>query len=215
MAVRTFPVSLANFFTALGKAAATMDLRESLAVGDTHGGATFPIDFGPRLWSGSVSTRLYKHADVAEAAGLMDLLRRGGSTFYVTGAVNAAPKADPTGSILGAATVTITAKPSNQELTLGGLPASYVLTRGDMLSFSYNSATQFALHRVVDTVTASGGGVVTIQVEPSVRGTPTGATVTLISPKCLAILVPGSYTPPSGNPDAHSGFSFDWIQVKP
>lgn len=214
MAVRTYPVSLADFFDPVCKTIAHMNLSQSLATGDTHGGDTFPINFGPRLWGGTVVTKTYGRSKEAEAMGLIEVLQQEGATFFVTDAVFAAPQKDPTGSILGASTVTITAKPSNQELTLSGLPAAYVLTRGDKISFSYGTG-RYALHRMVDTVTASGGGVATVQVAPFIRGDPVGSVVSLIKPKCLAIMVPGSYVPPQGRLNSQAALSFDWIQVKP
>lgn len=214
MAVRSFPVSLADFFDPVCKAVANMNLSQSLATGDTHGGDTFPINFGPRLWGGTVMTKTHSRAKEAEAVGLIEVLQQEGATFFVTDAIYAAPQKDPTGSILGASTVTITAKPSNQEMTLSGLPANYVLTRGDKISFGYGTG-RYALHRIVDSVTASAGGVATVQVQPFIRGNPVGAAVTLVKPKCLAILVPGSYAPPQGRLNSQSALSFDWIQVKP
>ncbi len=212
---RTYPISLADFWDTLGKTSVTLDLSEALASVDLIGGDTIPIDSGPRLWQGSVSTRLYKNDQVDAAVGLMEILRQAGATFRITKALRAGPAADLDGSILGASVVTISAVVSTREITLSGLPAGYTLTRGDMLSWSYLSGARHALHRIADTVMADGLGDATIEVSPFVRGDPTGATVTLIEPSCLAMLVPGSYSPPRGDPNAYSGISFNWIQVKP
>lgn len=128
------------------------------------------------------------------------------------------PLLDPTGSILGVATVTILALGGDaRELSLAGLPAGYTLSRGDYLSFSYTSlaVTRQALHRVVDaTVVANGSGQAALfEVEPFIRpGTVAGAAVILKKAFCKAVKVAGSTTPNTGRSSLSEGLGFDWVQ---
>ena len=74
-----------------------------------------------------------------------------------------------------------------------GLPAGYVLTRGDYLAFTCSGVR--ALHRIVtNTVSANGAGTTgTFEVTPRIRaGASVGLAVTLVKAACKAVLVPGS-----------------------
>lgn len=212
---RTFPVSLDEFFGDLAKTAATMDLAEARASADTVGGDTFPIDNGPRLWGGSVQIKHFRDTDEGKVMGLVDVLRQGNATFYVSRPTANAPREDRNGLRLGGATVTISAVPNAREVTLTGLPEGYVISTGDEISWPWSSGTRYALHRVGGTVVADSSGNATVEVAPYVRGDPVGAEVELIEPKCLAMMVPGSFSPPTAGPERYSGYSFNWIQVKP
>ena len=78
---------------------------------------------------------------------------------------------------------------------MAGLPAWYVLTRGDYLAFDYGSPSRRALHKVVSlTVQASAGGVTPVfEVTPLIRpGALVGAVVTLVRASCKARIMPGS-----------------------
>lgn len=74
------------------------------------------------------------------------------------------------------------------ELRLRLLPAGFVFLDGDLVSVTYASGLQ-ALHRVVEAVNASGAGLATLTVEPSVvPGLTAGRPAQLLDPWCLATL---------------------------
>ncbi len=76
------------------------------------------------------------------------------------------------GRIIGSTLPLIDALPSPRELRLSGLPARYVLTRGDYLAFDRPGGGR-SLHQVVDpTVVASAAGLSpTFEVNPRSRPT--------------------------------------------
>jgi hypothetical protein len=83
-------------------------------------------------------------------------------------------------------------------LTLSGLPVSYVFTPGDHVSIGM-SGGQRSLHVVTEALTGSSTGTATIAVEPPVRsGADTGVAVQLVRATCIMVLVPGTFSAPSG-----------------
>jgi len=213
----TFPLPLVDFFAGLKISTMPFDLGESLLSSQTGGGEIITVDNGPRLWSGSVSVPPNYHVPMRQVEALAHTLRQGGRSFFVTDTTAGYPAADPDGTTLGASTPAIASLDAdNKRLTIDGLPAGYVLTRGDMLSFTYGSPTRHALHQIVtSSVTADGAGLTPLfEVTPFIRpGAAVDAAVTLVQPYCKAVLVPGSYQAGVRNPGMTSGFSFSFQQT--
>jgi len=214
----TFPLPLADFFAGLEISTMPFDLSESLVSSQTGGGEIITADNGPRLWQGSVSVAPNYHVPMRQVEALAQTLRQGGRSFFVTDTTAGYPASDPDGTTLGAATPAIASLDAdNKRLTIDGLPAGYVLTRGDMLSFTYGSSpTRYALHQIVtSSVTADGAGLTPLfEVVPFIRpGAAVNAAVTLIQPYCKAVLVPGSYSGGTRDPAVTSGFSFSFRQT--
>lgn len=128
---------------------------------------------------------------IAYGAGVLGLTTAGGGAF--TG-----------NAVLSAVTATT--------ISLEGLPAGYIATVGDRLSFAW-SATR-AYHEVVETATANGSGEVTVTVEPAVRLSPAptiGAAVALVRPTCVMMIVPESWDMDESG--AVGSASFEAVQV--
>lgn len=85
----------------------------------------------------------------------------------------------------------------DSELTLNGLPASFVLSQGDYIDFRYAATEDSvsgldwrALVRVVEGATANGSGTVTVTVEPPVpSAVPSDAVAHVDEPGCIMALV--------------------------
>lgn len=86
-------------------------------------------------------------------------------------------------------TATVQSVPTSRDsVVVAGLPTSFTLRPGDMLSITYGGGLQL-LHRVVALATSSAGGVATVPVEPSVvPGNPANAAVQLERPWCNAVI---------------------------
>ena len=190
----SFPLSTAAFMDLLGIAEITFDAPVQVEANGTAGGEIMVAELGPMLWIGEVKLGTMANSEASVPEVLLDLLRPPGRSFYAYDTRRPAPFADPTGAILGAATPSITVLNSNnRDLALTGLPAGYVLTRGDYLAFTYGASR--ALHRMVTaSIAANGAGTTTqFEVTPRIRpGALVGAAVTLIKASCKAVLVPGS-----------------------
>lgn len=79
----------------------------------------------------------------------------------------------------------------NALLTLNGLIAGMAVKRGDYVGFRWSSGQRRALVRAMENGSASGGGALTLTVEPAVdlRVVPNGATAHFDNPACLMKLV--------------------------
>jgi hypothetical protein len=183
----------------------------------TAGGDVVAKDLGPALWRASIRSTALRNAVANQIEALIDGLDGSLGTFYVWNPKAQGPASDPAGTILGASTVKIKA-PDDDDATvlqLKGLPAGYVLTRGDMLSFDWGNPASRALHRIVSaSVTADlSGDTGDIVVRPPIRpGAAVDDVVTLIRAAAEMRLVPGSFSAPSSGP-TWSTVSFEAVQV--
>ncbi|WP_370286928.1 hypothetical protein [Pseudooceanicola nanhaiensis] len=213
----TFPLALGEFFDGLDASALGFDLTESMRHSQTQGGEVLVSDLGPRLWTFEVQVVTKTHAEARKGEALARMLRQAGRPFFAYDKTAAYPAADPGGVLLGAATPTIhTLGSDNRRMRVQGLPAGYVLSRGDPLSFAYGlDPTRYAFHEVITPVTADGSGLTPLfEVSPFIRpGAQVGAAVTFLKPFCKAVMIPGSYRPGLRRPVVTEGFSFSAIQT--
>lgn len=214
----TYPLALATFVDTLLCQRVTCDLPELVEQSRTAAGEQLTADMGERLWTGRIDLAKMKRTEIGRPEALIQVVKQG-KTFQCYDRRRMYPLLDPTGSILGAASVTILALGGDpRELSLAGLPAGYTLSAGDYLSFSYTpiaTALQ-AFHKVVDTtVVANGSGQTPLfEVVPPIRpGAVAGAAVTLKKPFCKAVMVAGSASPSDGRSTLYEGLGFDWVQT--
>ena len=196
MAALTFPVSAAQFWTAQRVLDLEWSLSESVEVSTDGNGEVLVAQLGVRLWRASVTIARAPHAVQAQTLAMAALLRHSGASFMAYPTAQQYPAADPTGSILGAATPLLASiAGDNRVIGISGLPSAYQISAGDFLSFSYGSAPiRYALHQVVVGAAASGAGLASgIEVTPPVRpGATVGAAIKLVRPEMKAIISPGS-----------------------
>jgi hypothetical protein len=191
-----YPLSLGQFFEDTEISTQRFTLSDSRQFNTTGAGHILDASLGSRLWTGEVTLRPMLHQDMLKIESRIELLLEPGASFLVYDKRCTWPYADPTGSILGAATPTLGAvNVNNVDVTIAGLPVGYVLTQGDMFSFSYSSSPlRRALHRIVSGATADGSGNATVQVVPPIRpGYALAASIALNKPLMKAKIVPGSY----------------------
>lgn len=210
----SFPLSGSEFWGGLAVASASFHLPEAMQVNRTAGGAILTASLGERLWTTDIQLDSRSHVAAAKSAARLSILREPGRSIYAYPLDKQYPAADPDGTILGASTVTIhTLVTGNREIRLQGLPAAYVISDGDFLSFVYGG--KHALHQVVVGATADGSGITpAMEVTPNIRaGATTGLTVQLIRPFCRMVYVPGSHRPGSSARALTSGFAASFIQT--
>ena len=173
-----------------------LTLERQLVTAPTRGGLVQVADIGAALWKVR-----YETTPLNEAAGYaweawIASLRGGARTFKAIHPSRRTAFAYPGGyggmtkhgggSFTGDAVLQAVAG-TLDAVTLSGLPSAFVLTPGDILSFS-PSGSRRALHRVVEGATASAG-VVTVGVEPNIRpGFTLNAAVALASPWFKAVI---------------------------
>lgn len=214
----TFPLPLADFFAGLPIQTVVPDLLEALEMSQDGGGSILTADVGPRLWKMDISIRPGEYDDIEAIKAKLNLLREAGRSLIVHAIPAVAPRADPTGAILGASVVTLQSVnvANNREITLAGLPAGYKLSVRDCLSFTYGSnPVRYAMHQVVKDVTADGAGVAAnVEVISFIRpGFTLDAPVRLIKPQFKAIVVPGSTNPGRVGQRVIDGLQFSVMQT--
>jgi hypothetical protein len=210
-----FPAALDVFWDRLLIRSCVFDDPAPVAFTRTAKGQAWTTDIGDQLWTGTITLAVMTARERADAEVLMSVLRPGGRTFLAYDRRRPAPLADPAGRILGATVPVIDAIPNPRELRLSGLPARYVLTRGDYLAYSRPGGGR-ALHQVVDTlVIASEAGLTpTFEVNPPVPADAvTGAAVSLVKPALKAMFVPDSVTKSETRHTISDGAQFTFIQT--
>jgi len=183
----------------------------------TGSGEQLGADIGVRLWQGEIILGRMTRIEAGEIDVLVDLMAQTGRSFRCYDIRRPFPFRDPNGTaISGFSPVINTLYPSEpREIRISGLPAFYILTAGDFLSFSYGSNPgRWALHRVVSTVTAgSGGATPVMEVDPPIRpGAVVGAAVEFRQPWCKAVVVSGSVQPNRTRNTISEGLRFSFVQ---
>lgn len=176
-------------------------------------GTTYGKDFGSALWTVAYTTGPIANDDALAYEALLNSLDGVIGSFEAYDMRRAYPRLYPTGT--GANNgVLASVNSNNKAISLSGLVAGQVVSRGDYLSFTYG--TSRALHQAVESVTANGSGVTgEFEVRPHLR---TGWTlspataVTLKEPSGLFSLVPNSVASRASGA-LHSVISFQAIQT--
>lgn len=215
MSLLAYPLSLDAFFAGLLIEEIRFDAPPQLEINQTAGGEQLSAQIGPQLFTGTVTLGTMTRAEASTPDVLLDALGRPGASFLAYDTRRPNPLADPTGAILGATVPVISALiAGNREISLSGLPPGYVLSRGDYLAWSYDGGRR-ALHRVLEPVTASAGGVAaSFEVSPALRpGSAVGAQVTLRRAACIAKLQTGSVQKGASRRTITTGMSFGFIQT--
>jgi hypothetical protein len=211
----TYPMSLPAFFGGLRVASCTFSLPEALQFEETGGGEVVTAALGVRLWQGEVTLAADHHGGMAAAEAAVSAVREAGASFFAFPSHKPAPAVDPDGRFLGASVPQIASLPSARSLSLSGLPAGYVISAGDFLSFAYGTPARFALHQVVIGGAAGAAGVTgEMAVTPAIRpGAVVGAAVALVRPFARVRYLPGSLRPASYGPAIGQGLSFSFRQT--
>lgn len=158
------------------------------------------------LWMLSAVSRQLTPNEIRYWKAKLDSLKNGKRLFYGYELTSYYPAAYPEGawptgvSFDGVSAQIYSLGSDGESLALELLPVGFVVTVGDMLSFSYGEGdpTPLALHRFVEGGTANGSGVTPeLRVEPPIRtGAEAGATVSVKRPACHMMIAPNSVSTP-------------------
>ena len=209
----SFPLAVTAFMDLLKTEAVVpyLDFQQELSF--IGSGGTIAKDLAPALWRAAIRTVPMDHDELAYFMAMIEAMHGSTNTFYCYDTTRRYPKLDPTGSIVGSSAVKINGVSGTTALSLKALPASYVISVGDLLSFDYGSTPSRAFHRALEQVTANGSGVTgNFDVSPPLRsGAAADISVSLKKPSCIMRMVPGSFRVDAGVKFATAGF--DAIQV--
>lgn len=210
---QTFPLP-DSFFAGLPVQQCSFWLPSALHVSRTRGGTVTTARLAERLWTARVTLSQMRHRAFGAIEAQISALAEPGRSLLVRSLPYSGPDHDPGGVLLtGAAPLLHTISADRREIRISGLPAQFVLTPGDYLSFQYGAnPTRYALHQVVVGATASGAGLLPlIEVTPPVAvGVTTNLAVDLTAPCFKAVLIPGH--PGTSRRVFTAGLTLDLIQ---
>lgn len=132
----------------------------------TAGGVTRVKNMGPLLWQASYLTVPMLRDDAGALEADLLTLENGGQLFEGYDPARPFPASDRTSALTGITVHSI--RNDRLAMRLTGLPAAFVLTKGDWLSI--DDGTNLHLLRAVETVTAAGTGLAPwFEVRPGIR----------------------------------------------
>lgn len=194
-----------------------MRLVADQQVSGLGGGQILVADLAPKHWEFEITLINMEGKDVRKVQALIEALDEGMNSFFLYDPRAAYPITDAGGLVLGASEVKIASLDGSDSrfLSLKGLPAGYVLSIGDMLSFDFGTPSKRALHRIVAGGTADGTGVTpALEVRPHILpGAAVDAVVNLKKPSARVKIVPGTFDPGTARQMLTSGMGFKARQV--
>lgn len=213
----SFPLSIDDFFGDLRVRQIEVDLPDTLVTSRTAGGGIAVDSIADRLWTATVRIAGGYNLDLEAVRAKLSILREADRSLLVYPKQRPFPRNDPAGAALGAAIPRIASLASNnRELTISDLPAGYVITAGDYLSFQYGAnPVRYGFYQVVVGAVADAGGLTgQIEVTPHIRpGATVGSVVALARPVFKGVLVPGSVSVGTSDPRVGAGPAFKLIQT--
>ena len=183
----------------------------------TAGGVTIVKDMGEPLWQAAYATTVLTPNELDYWRARLDVLDGGQQQFKAYPLSRCFPikypnGSWPTGSGFSGDSATISARwNSGKELTISGLPAGYIVSRGDFLRIGSRN-----LHRVVNREVADGSGVAAgVEVRPHFwPETEPGDALSVRKPYCLMTIVPGSISTAADLATGKGAISFRAIEAR-
>ncbi|MDT8328598.1 MAG: hypothetical protein RQ750_14650 [Roseovarius sp.] len=214
----TFPLSVGDFWERLKVApSAPFTLTDTAISSRTDDGQSFQSTRGVPLWTGPVVLAARPNRDARAMQSRIEMMARTGETFLAYDVTAQAPRSDPFGDRLGAASPTVGAINGSDAfaVAIGGLPQGYAISAGDMISIQTASGRLNLVRAVDDVAVASVAGLTPLfRIEPGrFAEVAVGNAVTLVRPLAKFKVEPGSFDPGRQDGVNTSGAGFTMMQV--
>lgn len=205
-------LALSEIYDRLVIAATRFDIQRNDEFSGVGGGALWQAELARPLWTAEVTLNDQTLNEMKQQAALIRKLDGARQNFLLCDTTSLFPQADPDGTILGSAAVTLGVIGSDRTIApLTGLPAGYVLTIGDKMQI--NGASKIAFVEVSQTVAATAGGLAGVAIFPRLPAwVANGAAVVLKRPACPVVIAPGSHNPGTNQGVETSGAGFKVIE---
>lgn len=203
-----------DILSAVDFSAGELELMERQELGGREANGAQPaVSYGSGLWRGTYATDVLRNDDAIDFQAMLNSLDGIIGSFEAWDMRRPEPRAHRDGSANNGVLAVVNA--NNKAMSLTGLKANQIISRGDYLSFTYGSNR--ALHQAVETIAANGSGITgQFEVRPHLRpGWAIGAAINLKAPRGVFVLLKDSVQPRRVNGRIQS-FSFQAGQyIKP
>lgn len=209
------PLPMADFWARLPFQSAPFDLRRYDRVNNLEGGDILSSQVRDPEWAGSITLPPMSSRQAADIIAQVEWLIEGNRRFEAYDLHRPGADQDRDGSgFAGSSAVVSGVDRVANTIDLFDVPPGYVLSRGDLVSFTLPGSGIQALHRVRETVTATGAGALFgVPVGPHLYDVSyLGAAVQAYRPFCHAVIVPGSFQPGEAFGKNQTGLRFAWRQ---
>lgn len=206
----TLPLS--EFFDLLSVQSRMMHPDAPQSSDRTRGGKTIISRFGDVLWRGSIEIPRALHVDAAADLALVEYVYNSMSPFLIYDRVKPGPRMDPRGTLIaGASPLVRTVSADRTTITLKGLPAGYVLMRGDLIGIAYSGRRYLGRVVTASVVAADNGNTPDLLLSLAAPvGIGPDNPVTLFKPSIKARFIETSF--PTATSAISSGLSFEFQQ---
>lgn len=165
-----------------------------------QGGELNAIILGPARWRAEYSSAQMREPELSAFRAWLASMENGVGTFYASDPTKLLPCAYPDGfgaltrhgggAFDGTAT-SWSVDGTRKVLELTGLPSTFEVTAGDLVSFSWDTSKRY-LTRALESV-AAVDGVAEFECSPRIESfVDAGAVATFAAPSCVMRVVPGS-----------------------
>ncbi|EJK79476.1 hypothetical protein [Rhizobium sp. AP16] len=211
----SYPYSLPAFADLLKISSIVWDIQRNDELSGSGDGRVWQAELAPPLWIGTVTLADMYNVEAKQIAARIRKLHGAQEALFLYDPLSKYPQADPDGTKLGAASVSVAALGAdNASLSLKGLPAGYRLIVGDKMQVGYGG--RYAFLEVSETVAANGAGTTPVfGVFPHLpAGFSAGLSVVLLLPACKCIIMPGSHNPGTASGLITTDATFKIVQKK-
>lgn len=182
-----------------------------------EGRRTEAQSFGTPYWTARYTAGLLGFEDFGKLDAFIMSAGDDGETFLGYDVFRPRPIAMNTGTPLSGikagggafnGTAILTAITNSLTVTVGGLPAGFILSPGDYVEFRMSAPVR-SLHRITTAATANGAGVVTLSIKYGLdtQHFTTAAIVNFEKPACVMQIDPGSFSGPKSKRYGNQSFS--------
>ncbi len=211
------PLSLARINDILPIETVEWDIQRNDELSGDGNGDLWQAELADPFWRATVTLGRGLHAELKRIAARIRALEGAKQSFLLVDPLSPFPAADPKGTIVAGANVTIRATGNRYLAQVTGLPANYVLTEGDKVQIVYGTqeAPRYAFVEVSQDVIGTAGGIADIRVFPRLpMSLVIGAPVTLARPACAMIIQPTTHKPGTARRSVTEGAAFTALQKK-
>ncbi|MGM4981867.1 hypothetical protein [Rhizobium sp. 11_C7_N12_5] len=205
---------LEQVFDFLPIASVDWNIQRNDELSGAGSGDMWTAELSDPLWVGEVTLGVGRNDELKQAAARIRSLRGTQVAFMMCDPISQYPQADPKGSILGNAVVTLrTIGPDRITARMKGFPPGYVLTVGDKLQINYLDLAAFV--EVGATGAADAAGNLDVPIYPNLPSSFTADSLVVVKrPACPVIIEPESHKAGTATRDVTDGAGFKVLQKR-